>query len=258
VLFQASKSRPGAPSGKADVLGLSSENVNDPFDFNEEFSKPLDHRIRWPFTELPERYTRGDFRLLLKCSAEREVFGLGKFALTVELSLIPKITPAGRETDFCAGIDDNQFSMLIEPIHVVDDEKKIIRNIGPGVVRLHLFDPLSDLSICDCLYFSFVSLNFLFLNRFLLKDRKLDEILSGDSRCAVGEVPNNMIETGPQMMDHFSRENAESRRDTLISVIRNGLLPNLVIWIGNDWVLATFNEDSNLGLKIDDILIGPL
>jgi hypothetical protein len=79
-----------------------------------------------------------------------------------------------------------------------------------------------------------------------------------ETRFGIGEVPNNVIQTGPEMVNHFASENTETQWDALIPVIRDGLLPNLVIWMGDNWVLPTLNKDSDLGLQVDDVLIGPL
>jgi hypothetical protein len=139
------------------VSNLSREKIDNSLGFDKEIGETLNHRIRWPFTELPKRYTRGDFGILLKRSGKGYMFDLGEFALAIEFCLFPEIHPSGRKTDFGAGVNNNQFPMLIKSIHVMDDEQKVIRNIGPSMVRLHVFDQLSDSSVRDCLYFSVVS-----------------------------------------------------------------------------------------------------
>jgi len=60
------------------------------------------------------------------------------------------------------------------------------------------------------------------------------------------------------MVDDFARQNAEAYRDALGSMIVNRFLPRLVIWMGNNWIVAALNESGSLGLQVDDVLISPL
>jgi len=248
---------------KVDYLNLGLEQVDECADLVKKLRESHDHRLSLPLTKLPERYLRGDFCMVFKCSTQEGVFGHRKFSLSVQSSLSCNLLHVGRELDKGAGIDDDKLPVLIESIHVVDDEERIIRDIGPSIVRLHLLDPVPHLSVSDSLYFSFVSLNSVFVGGIGLhvKDRKLDNILGLAPRFIGGEVrevPDNMVKAGSQVVNDLSREDTETYRNALVAVIVDRFLPHLVIWMGEDWVVPATNELGDFGFKVDDVLIGPL
>ena len=126
--------------------------------------------------------------------------------------------------------------MLINNVHVVDDEKAMIRNIGPSTVRLRLFDHSQDISIRDSFYFSLVSLNFLFVRGLHFKDRKFDRSRFS-SRCVVGEVPNDVVQTRAQVVDNFASEDSKTQGNHFGFVILRRFLKSLVLRMGDYWVL---------------------
>jgi len=147
--------------------------------------------------------------------------------------------------------------VFIKDFHLVNDEKAMIRNVVPSVVRLQFLDQSKNVSILNSLYFSVVKFDFRFLFGLSLENRELDKPGRG-SRSAVGEMPNDMIQTGPQMMDNLSGENSETQRNNLIAVIISRFLESLVVRVGDDWVLPVLDKEIDLGLQIRDVLIGPL
>ena len=70
-------------------------------------------------------------------------------------------------------------------------------------------------------------------------------------------VPKEFIEDRSKMMDDLSCKDTETERNRLVSVVVNGLLPLLVIGLGNDRVFSFFDELPNFGIKVDDVLVGP-
>ena len=59
------------------------------------------------------------------------------------------------------------------------------------------------------------------------------------------------------MVNDLATQHAEPDRNCKVSMIVDRFLPTLSIWIGNDWVFATTEKDTDLSLQIDDVLIGP-
>jgi hypothetical protein len=60
------------------------------------------------------------------------------------------------------------------------------------------------------------------------------------------------------MVNDLSDEHIESRWNSEIPVVLNSLKKFLVIILGESGVAARLKEGVNLGIKIDDVLIGPL
>jgi hypothetical protein len=115
-------------------LNLGRENRDKSVDLIKKLHEARDRRLRLPLTKLPERYLRGDYAIVFNCSGGGGVLGNGKFSLSVECDLSGNLGHRGGESDQSGGIDNDKLPVLIETIHVVDDEKRIIGNIGPSIV----------------------------------------------------------------------------------------------------------------------------
>lgn len=229
-------------------------------DLIEKFKQARNHRLSLPLTKLPERYTRGDFSIILNCSTDRGMIGLGKFALCIQFHSVIQFGHTRREVDFSTGINDDKVPVLIESIHVVDDEKRLISSVGPSLVRLNIFDPSEHPSVLNTFYFSVVKFDVVTLHGFGLKHRKFDGILGLDSlfiSSKTGEVPDDMVKAGSKLMNDFSCKDAETQWNALSSMVVDRFLPHLGIFMGDGWVLATVDESLDFGMQVDDILIGP-
>ena len=74
----------------------------------------------------------------------------------------------------------------------------------------------------------------------------------------VGEVPDDVVKTRPQMMDDFSSEDAKAERNRSLEVIFNRLRDDLYVVIAENGVIARLKEPFDFGLKILDVLVGPI
>lgn len=249
--------RPTSASIHGSSSEFISENTDDLADIIKQLRESWNNRLSFPLSKLPECYLRGDLTILFHCSAHSGIFRGGKFALSIERDLSGNLGHRGRKNHESARINDDKLPVLIESIHVVDDEKGVVSDIGPSVVRLHFLDQSPNVFACHALYFSIVSFNFFFERRLGLKYRKLDDVLGFGSRLIGGKMPNDMVETGAKVMDNLSSENAKTQRNALASMVINRFLPHLVIWMWKDWIVASLNKVTNFGFEIDDILIGP-
>jgi hypothetical protein len=136
----------------------------------------------FPLTELPERYLRDNLGMVYHCTASCAVLGLGKFSLKIQSNHHGDVRHFGWETDRRTRIYNDKLPMLIESIHVVDDQNRIIRNIGSCVVWLRLLNQSSGLNVFDSLYFSFISSKLLLIQGLGIKHREFDVV--GVSRAS--------------------------------------------------------------------------
>ena len=191
-----------------------------------ELCENWNNRLVFPLSEFPERYVRGDLGILLHCSPGGGDLGCGdlgcgKFSLLVQHDFRGNIGKIRRDADQGDGTHNCKFPMLIESIHIVDDREKMIRSIGPNVVWL----------------------------------KKLDE--SRTSSSIIGKVPDDVVKAGPEMVDNLSGEHTKSQRNLSSLMVVKRLLPELIIWMGDNWILPTLKENCDLAIEIDDVLVGP-
>jgi hypothetical protein len=71
-------------------------------------------------------------------------------------------------------------------------------------------------------------------------------------------MPCDMIKTRAQVVNDFTNENAESRRDRQFLVVLDCLKESLVVVLGKRGVLAFLKKPLNLEIEIDDVLVGPI
>jgi hypothetical protein len=142
----------------------------------------------------------------------------------------------------------------------VHDANGVVFSVAPSLVGLQFPDEVENSGISDSLYFSLVSATFVFRKRkrVLSEYRELDRVLMFDSVLGAGEMPCNVVKVGTKMMNGLPTQDAKTNRDGKISMVVNSILPLLRVWIGDDWILASFEENVDLPLKIEDVLIGPL
>jgi len=217
-----------------------------------------DNSLRFPLSALGERYVRGDLMVRLDLRSDGgEDFSRHHFTLGVCNGRLDEInTCSCRELDLDGTSDDHQFPMLIESVHVMDDTKRVLKRVR-SLVWLQLFDDGKDVGLRNSPYFSVISSQFVFRKRFRREDGELQRIFVQRFGRVAGEVPDDMVKTRPQMVDNFASQNAEAFRDLQVSMIINRVLPALVLYVGNDWVFAFFEEGKNFVVEVQDILIGP-
>ncbi len=75
--------------------------------------------------------------------------------------------------------------------------------------------------------------------------------------AGIGEMPYNVVEGRPKMMDYLSGQNGEPGRDNELAVIGDCLQNNLSVTIWDDGVVALLEKFGNLRIKILDVLVGP-
>ena len=59
-------------------------------------------------------------------------------------------------------------------------------------------------------------------------------------------------------MNDFTAQDGTIKRDNQVFMVVNRVLPLLRVHIGDDWVLASFEESADLSVEIQDVLVGPL
>lgn len=140
---------------------------------------------------------------------------------------------------------NNEFPMFIDDVEIVDDPQRKMCWIG-RVVGLKSFDHFSDIKICDSLYFAIkksapVAIGW---GPFEYRELKFPYVFDRQFR----EVPDNMVETGTQMVNYLASQNAESRWDNTILMILNSPKMALVILPWEDGVIALLKKDFDFSM----------
>jgi hypothetical protein len=148
--------------------------------------------------------------------------------------------------------------MFIRDVHLVEYEERRIDRVG-GVVWLKAFNEPKDAGAFNPLYFSCVSGKKVLLPWPRFENGKVDElsVLAG-SVIRFGEKPCHVIKARPKVVDDLTTENRESWRDDEIRMVLDSLGNQLAVFITDDWVFAGLKKGVDLGLKITDVLVGPL
>ena len=250
----------GRYDGSVQNSDLSGKEFDDIVSRVEKVHQRWNNRLTFPITKLSECYLGGHVGIHLDCSFRgSDVFGQGKFSISIANYSDDVLgTGASGEFKVCAGVNDNEFPVLIESVHIVNDAERIIDRVAPSLVWLESFDDSENVGIRNALYFSVVSAQFVFRKRFVPKNRELNGGVVVASRLRAGEVPHDMIQAGAQMVHDLTGKDTESLRNRQCFVIVNRFLPALRVWLGNSWVLAFTEELGDFIVEIDDTLIGPL
>jgi hypothetical protein len=150
-----------------------------------------------------------------------------------------------------------EFAVLVYNVHFVDNQEGIVGG-NRSMVRLEFLDQLERIRIRHTLYLSFVTGKFVFRRWLHIKNGEFEKPpVFGVSGSIVREFPDDVIETRSKMVEDFSGQNAKTSRNREILEIFDSLAMLIAVYLGHDRVFAFLKEPANLGLKIDDVLIGP-
>ena len=231
---------------------------NDNIDSLLELHQSWNNRLQFPLSELNERYLRGGVYVRLECSlSKRDIERSERFALTLAVKGSHLDQNIHRHSQLDTTRHDGQLPMFIESVHIVNDTEGLIESVVPAVVRLEVIDQSTDIGFRNPLYVSLITGKFIFVSRPFSPDREQDCILAFNPVCGTGEMPRDVIQARPEMMNDLSAQNTETDRSHQVAVVVNSILPFLRVFIGDYWVSATFKESDNLLVEITDILIGP-
>jgi len=218
-----------------------------------QFEETVDNGMKvLRLSKILEGYRRGEVHLIASLSCEME--GHRNIALHVGRDGAEKFLRHSRLNDVR---HDGKLAMFILPVHVMDNPDQKIRTVD-SVVRLKLFNGFSRVKVKDSLYFSVITGDFVFLDRRLFEDRKLDSQRVVPPLLTAGELPRNMVKARPKMVNDFSREHGEAERYSLLSKISNRLHHAIKIVLFPHSASVFLVENLDLPVKIEDVVVGPL
>ena len=238
----------------------SSESCDNTLHSASELLQRWRNKLVFPLSELGERYLRKDFALLIQCSEQSSPFIPGNsFSICVRSCGCNDLRRnIGGKNQIPDGFNDHKFPMLIESVHVVDDQNGTIRRVCSELVGLKVADEFSGLTrISDPTYLSLKLLQ-CFRVGGIAEDRELDRVLAGLAVGSIRENPDDVIEAATKMMNDFTSQDREAFRNSQVAMIVNRILPSLVIWLGNSRVFAFLKKLDDLVFKIEDVLVGPM
>lgn len=251
----------GRKDGSVRQFSLSKdlERLNNPNDGVKELHQRWDDRLVLPLSKLREQYCRSNIVIVLECITDNSLLLEGqRFTLFVERKGFSELgRNVGRHGEVHPTANQYQFPMLVDSVHLVDDCERVINSVASSVVWLQGDDSVPYSAIRDSLYLSLKSFDFLWRRRITTQDWEGYGATVFSSIFVRGKEPNEMIEGRTQMMDDFPRKNAEAKRNCELAMIINRLLPFLVLRIGDSRIFAGLKEGADLGLKIQDVLVGP-
>ena len=153
--------------------------------------------------------------------------------------------------------NDNQCLVLVDNIHLMYGKEQRVERVGE-VVRLQPLNEVENVAVFDSLYFSFVLAKHVRRGWPFFENREANGLDVLSPVLNIREMPHNVIEARSKVVNDLPRDSAFSLGDYALRVILNCLSENLVILISENWVFAILKKPCDLGLKIKDVLVGPI
>ena len=210
--------------------------------------------LRFPPNKVAESYLRNELTLALELRYEIE----GRVVKCAAFVRQVPVHQVKGELESSGGCDDNQCAMLVNDVEFVNSKQKDIGGVHSAVVRLKPLDQFENSTVSDSLYFSFVLGEHVRRGWPFFQDGEVDKPFMVSPVLGIGKVPNDMVEARPKMVGSFSSQDAESKRNLALTVVLNGLRDNLLIIVAENRVFAFLKKPCDFGLKIVDVLVGPI
>jgi hypothetical protein len=205
------------------------ELLHDADDVIVQVHQALYDSLRFPPAKIAKRYLGDDLAIALELTFEINGRASRYAALVIHVPL-PEVNVNLRGPG--RGNDD-QFSMLVDNVEVVDSQEHRIRRVG-ATIWLKSLDEFANSSVCDPLYFSFIlgehvsqSWRF-FENRKLNKPNILPPVI--DTR----EMPDDVIEARSKMVNDLAGENTEAKRNRTLAMILDRLRNDLLVLVAEE------------------------
>jgi hypothetical protein len=215
---------------------------------NERWEK----RLKIPISEVSERYCRNDLGVVLNLSLP---LSLGDYSLLITHDALHDNIV--RKCDSTSTAAQDEFSMFVRNIHFVKDEKGVIEQVG-GVVRLKPLNQATNGGVRNSLYLSFITGKMVFLPWPRFENGKFDIVtIFPLSVVGRGKLPDDVIQTGTQVMGDFAGQDAEAERNRTLLMVLASLEEKLHVILWNGGVFAFLEKPLNLDLKILDVFLGP-
>lgn len=231
---------------------IASEQIDPTGDSIQKMRQRFNNRLLFPLTELPKRYIRGDLEICLLCNN-------GPVNFYVVMCMNDNGS-CDRESHSHVepGDNQNQVVMLINTVQFMNDGERIVGRLR-SMARLELIDKAKRIGIGDPLYLSAVTGNRIFIPRLPFSDDGKSNLpLIGKPVSIAGKHPSDMVEARPEMMDNLSSNHAETRGDFAVCPKLKQFLDSISVFIAGGAVWASIQEGIDLGIEIEDILIGPV
>ena len=151
--------------------------------------------LRFPPVEIAKLYLRNDLAIALELACEINGVTARYAALVVNVPL----EKVGRKLKCSCRCDDEQVSVLVDTVEVMNDIKHRIERV-PAVVGLKVLDQAEDSRVSDATYFSFVSAEHFCLRWPFFENREFDKFFIPRSVFGIGELPDDVIEARSQVV----------------------------------------------------------
>jgi hypothetical protein len=208
-------------------------------------------------TKLPERYERGEFHPHIHFTMRN---GLSDFmTCCCVFANAQHLHERYLGSLFIQRADDGQLPMLIKAVHVMEDEKSMVRTVplGDSIVWLQRLDDCAGL-ITDSLYFSVEHKKFIGSRRPRAKDWKLNNIgISGLVSGLPQKLPDEIVKRGAVAVQDVADDGPKALRDRLLTPELLELLDTIGIAFYDFSVSPFIQKPVNFDIKVLDILIGP-